>query len=159
MSKMMLVLAAAMLLAGAAVAQTSPVSITNAWARATPAGAQTGAAYLTVEAAAGDRVTGVSTPLAGKAELHEMKEANGIMTMHPLAALDLPAGKPVILKPGAVHIMLRELKRPLRPGDHFPLTLDFAKAGEREVNVTVEGVGAMGPNGAGQSGMPMPAHH
>ena len=154
MSKMILAFAAAMLFAGAATAQSGAVSVTNAWSRATPAGAQTGAAYLTIEAAAGDRLTGVSTPIAGKAELHEMKLANGVMTMHPLAALDLPAGQPVTMKPGAVHIMLRNLKRPLRPGDHFPLTLDFAKAGARKVKVGVEGVGAMGPGG-----MAMPAHH
>ena len=49
------------------------------------------------------------------------------------------------LKPGAVHVMLQGLKEPLRAGQSFPLTLDFAKAGKREVMVAVEKAGAMAP--------------
>ena len=35
------------------------------------------------------------------------------MKMRPLAAIDLPAGQPVTLKPGASHIMLRGLNQRL----------------------------------------------
>ena len=71
-----------LLLAGAAAAQTGPVEIKKAWARATPGKAETGAAYLTIEVAdrrPADR--GVSTPVAGKAELHEMTMQGGVMKM------------------------------------------------------------------------------
>jgi copper(I)-binding protein len=149
-------LAAFMLVAGAAAAQTGSVEIKNAWARATPGKAETGAAYVTIEAPAGDRLTGLSTPVAQKAQLHEMKMDGSVMKMRSLGALDLPAGQSVVLKPGATHIMLVGLKHPLHAGESFPLTLDFAKAGKREVSVTVEKMGAMGPPGQGNAGMSMP---
>jgi periplasmic copper chaperone A len=86
--------------------------------------------------------------------------------MRQVAGIDLPAGTPVTLKPGAFHIMLLGLKQPLHKGETFSLTLEFAKAGKREVDVTVESIASMGPNkqesgSSGSSGMamPMPMHH
>ena len=151
------------LLVSAAVAQNGEIKITDAWARATPGGAQTAAAYMTMTAPAGDRLTGLSTPVAQKADLHSMTMDGSVMRMRPVEVLDLPAGKPVALKPGGYHIMLTGLAKPLEAGQSFPLTLDFAKAGARQVTVTVEKVGSIGPAGAGGNsmsmpGMDMPAH-
>jgi copper(I)-binding protein len=156
MSKLVFALAAALLLAGSAAAQSGSVEVKNAWARATPAKAENGAAYLTLESPTPDRLTGASTPVAKKAELHEMTMDGGVMKMRPLAGVDLPAGQPVTLKPGAMHIMLFGLTQPLVPGQSFPLTLSFEKAGTREVTVSVEKVGAMGPGGQTAGGMQMP---
>lgn len=146
----------ALVWSAAAAAQTGSVEVKDAWARATPGKAENGAAYLTIVAPAGDRLTGAETPVADKAELHEMKMEGGIMKMRPLTGLDLPAGQPVSLKPGAVHIMLTGLKQPLHAGDSFPLTLDFAKAGKRQVSVPVEKMSATGPGGRAGGGMDMP---
>ena len=71
--------------------------------------------------------------------------AGTVMQMRPLAALDIPAGQPVTLKPGGEHIMLIGLNGPLREGQSFPLTLTFEKAGAQEVSVAVEKPGAVGP--------------
>ncbi|HEU0215839.1 MAG TPA: copper chaperone PCu(A)C [Stellaceae bacterium] len=149
------------LVTGAALAQNGEVQITDAWARATPGGAQAAAAYVTLESPAGDRLTGVSTPAAHKADIHEMSMDNGVMKMRPVDGVDLPPGQKVTLKPGGYHIMLTGLANPLVEGQSFPLTLDFAKAGERQVAVTVQKVGAMGPGGGNASmpGMNMPMHH
>ena len=73
-----------------------------------------------------------------------------------LPALDLPACQPVKLEPGAMHIMLIGLTDQLRPGQSFPLTLVFDKAGKREVTVNVEKAGAMGPEKTTGGNMPMP---
>jgi periplasmic copper chaperone A len=161
MSKAAFVFVALLLLVGAASAQTGPVEVKNAWARATPGKAETGAAYLTIQAATPDRLIAVSTPVADKAEPHEMTMQGGVMRMRSLATIDLPAGQAVVLKPGATHIMLVGLKQPLRVGDSFPLTLEFEKAGKREVTVVVEKAGAMGPGQAAGGGMnmPMPGRH
>ncbi len=158
-SKLLALGASLMLFSGAALAQGSDVQITNAWARATPGGAQTAAAYVTVESPTGDRLTGASTPAAQKTELHEMTMEGNVMKMRPVEGIDLPAGKPVTLKPGGYHIMLTGLAKPLKEGETFPLTLDFAKAGAKQVNVTVEKVGSMGPGGESSGGMNMPMKH
>ena len=158
------ILAGLLLFAGAALAAPSgSVEVQNAWARATPGGAETGAIYLTLEAPNGDRLTGVSSPAAREAGMHEMIQAGNIMKMRQLPAIDLPPGRTVALHPGGMHIMLQGLKKPLRAGDTVSLTLDFAKAGKREIEVPIEKIGAMGPahagHGHGGMAMPMPMHH
>jgi len=157
MSKAWLLFVAVVLLASGAAAQTGSPEITSIWARATPGRADTGAAYVTIESAKADRLTGASTPVASKAELHEVTMQDGIMKMRSMPAIELPAGRTVVLKPGSIHIMLIGLKQPLQAGESFPLTLEFEKAGDRQVNVTVAKPGAMGPDHAGGgANMPMP---
>lgn len=131
--------------AGAAVSQDSGPQFGAAWARATPGGARTGVVYLTVTSPKPDRLVGAATPAAATAQLHEVTMSGMVMKMRPVPGIDLPAGKPVALKPGGLHIMLEGLKAPLRQGQSFPLELDFAKAGKRAVTVAVEKPGAMGP--------------
>ena len=79
------------------------------------------------------------------------------MRMRPLGGVDLPANQPVTLKPGGMHIMLEGLNEPLQAGKSFPLTLNLEKAGQKQVEVTVEKAGAAGPGGQAGTDMPMPA--
>jgi copper(I)-binding protein len=159
MSKTLALYAVLLLVAGAAAAQTGSVEVRDAWARATPGKTEIGAVYLTLQSPTDDRLTGLSTPIASIAQLHMMTMEGGIMKMSRLAALDLPAGQPIKLEPGAMHVMLIGLTDKLRPGQSFPLTLLFEKAGKEEVTVSVAPVGAMGPEKATGGSMPMPAGH
>jgi copper(I)-binding protein len=164
-SRLLALAAGLMLLSPVAFAQGADVMITSAWARATPGGAQTAAVYATMKSPAGDRLTGVSTPAAQKADIHEMTMDGNVMKMRDADGVDLPAGQAVTLKPGGYHIMLSGLAKPLKEGDSFSLTLNFAKAGARQVTVSVAKVGAMGPatessgDSGGMPGMNMPMHH
>jgi copper(I)-binding protein len=141
----LLVVAACFVVASPALAQTGQLEVSDAWARATPAKAENGVAYLTIRTPTPDRLASVSSPVAKKAELHTMEMAGMVMKMRPLAGLDIPAGQSVTLKPGGEHIMLMGLNGPLREGQSFPLTLTFEKAGARAVTVPVEKAGAAGP--------------
>ena len=141
----LLVVAACLVVACVALAQTGQLEVSNAWARATPAKAENGVAFLTIRTPTPDRLVSASSPVAKKAELHTMEMAGMVMKMRPLAGLEIPAGQPVTLKPGGEHIMLMGLNGPLREGQSFPLTLTFEKAGAREVTVAVEKPGAAGP--------------
>jgi periplasmic copper chaperone A len=151
------VLLGALLIGGAAMGQTGQVEIKDAWARATPGRAENGAAYLTIQSPVGDRLVGVSSPVAKKAGLHTMTMEGSVMKMRPLGGVDLPANQPVTLKPGGMHIMLEGLNEPLQAGKSFPLTLGLEKAGQKQVEVTVEKAGAAGPGGQAGTDMPMPA--
>lgn len=155
MSSKFLAIAASLLIAGSAAAQTGQVEVKDAWARATPGKAENGAAYLTIVSPVANRLTGVSTSEANTAELHSMTMEGGVMKMRPLAGIDLPAGQPVALKPGGMHVMLMGLKQPLKQGETFALTLSFEKGGSKEVSVTVQAPGAMGPKAEGMGTMPM----
>ena len=100
-----------------------------------------------------DKLLAVRTPAAGKAELHTMAMDGNVMKMRPVLDLPVAAHGTAQLKPGGMHVMLMELRAPLKQGDKFPLTLKFEKAGDVSVEVSVEGVGAMGPGA-----MPMQDH-
>jgi copper(I)-binding protein len=121
------------------------IAVEHAWARATPTGARTGAAFATLlnKATTDDLLLGASTPIAQKVQFHSETNDNGIMKMRQLSSITLHPGAPVILKPGAIHIMMIGLKQPLKKGQSFLLTLDFEKAGQIEVKVPVIGAGAM----------------
>jgi copper(I)-binding protein len=140
-----LVIAAGLVIAGPALTQTAQLEVSDAWARATPAKAENGIAFLTIRSSTPDRLVSVSSPVAKKAELNTMEMSGMVMKMRPIASLDIPAGQPVTLKPSGEHIMLMGLNGPLREGQSFPLTLTFERAGAREVSVAVEKPGAAGP--------------
>jgi copper(I)-binding protein len=132
--------------------------ITQAWSRATPGGAKIAGGYLTIENMGNvpDRLIGGSSDIAGKVEVHEMAMNNGVMTMRPLdKGLVIEPGKTVKLAPGGYHLMLFDLKSPLKQGDKVPVMLEFEKAGKVGLLLDVQGVGAQGPAGAGDSGRNM----
>jgi copper(I)-binding protein len=129
--------------------------ISQAWSRATPGGAKIGGGYLTIEnkGSAADRLIGGSADIAAKAELHEMAVNNGVMKMRPLdKGLAIEPGKTVKLAPGGYHLMLLDLKRPLKQGEQVPVTLEFEKAGKVKLSLDVQGVGATAPGGGNASG-------
>ena len=114
----------AMVLTGGVQAQT--VEVKNAWARATVQGQKATGAFMQITAPVATTLIGVSTPVAGVAEIHEMKMDGDVMRMRPLTqGLKLPAGKAVQLQPGGYHLMLMDLKVALQKDSTIPLTLTF----------------------------------
>lgn len=117
----------ALLAAHTAVAQG--VQVSKAWVRLPPPGAAVAAAYLTLLSNRNASLVKVESPAAGSVQLHSMNmKKNGVMEMRELPKVDLPAGKPISLKPGAVHLMLFEIKRPLKEGDTLPFDFYFKGA-------------------------------
>ena len=116
----------------------SPVVVADAVCRPTPNGRLVTGCYLTLTAPAGDTLVSVATPAAARAQLHEMRMENNMMSMGELEdGLPLPAGQAVALAPGGNHIMLMDVTAPLAAGDTVPLTLTFANAAPVEVTATV----------------------
>ena len=154
----------AALLAAPASAQevkAGDLVITQAWSRATPGGAKVAGGYLTIEnkGATPDRLIGGSADVATKVQVHEMATSNGVMTMRPLdGGLTIEPGKTVKLAPGGYHLMMFDLKSPLKQGDKLPVTLEFEKAGKVQVSLDVQGVGAPGPGGASMNTSTTPDH-
>ena len=138
---------AAGFMASAAQAQTT---VKDPWARATVAQQKASGAFMQLQSAKGGKLVSASSPVAGVVEIHEMTMDGNVMKMRAVPSLDLPAGKPVELKPGGFHVMLMDLKKPLNAGDTVPITLVVESAGQRE---TVEVKAAVRPmSGHGASG-------
>ena len=111
-----------------AQAGNANVDIKDAWVRSTVPGQMGTGAFMKITAKAGTQLVGVSSPVAGVGEVHEMKMDGDIMKMRAMPVLDLPAGKTVELKPGGYHVMLMDLKQPLLKDSKVPLTLLFKDA-------------------------------
>lgn len=142
-----------------------PVQVSGAWVRATVTGQKSSGAFMKITPKTATRLVGISSPVAGVAEVHEMKMEGDVMKMRALDGLDLPAGKTVELKAGGYHIMMMDLKQPLTAGSAVPLTLRFknAKGVESTLDITVPvstvapGAAAAGKAG-GSSGHDMHMH-
>ncbi len=132
-------------------AAPAPIAVENAFARQTVGKSRASAVFMTLHNHGhnADRLIGVRTPAAGKTAMHRSSlDASGVTTMRAVAAVELPAGGVVELKPGGLHIMMTKLNRLLEPGMELSLTLIFETAGEITVTVPVRPIG----HGAGGHG-------
>ena len=140
-------LALVLALAGAGVAlahdeRVGQLTLDHPYATPSLAGSSIGAAYFRHIRNRGgqpDRLVGASTPVAARVELYRMTLDNGVMRMREVAFIELPPKSDTPLRHGgACHLMLIDLKRPLKDGERFDLTLRFERAGERTVTVWVQ---------------------
>jgi copper(I)-binding protein len=76
-----------------------------------------------------DRLIQVETEVADTAELHRTTVDGDVKRMELVPSIDLPPGGRVALEPSGYHVMLIGLRRALQPGDRFPVTLVFERAG------------------------------
>jgi copper(I)-binding protein len=123
------------------------LAMQDAWARASLGGARNAIVYGTImnRGAGHLRLVGADTPVAGRVEFHLHAMDGEVMTMRRIDGIDLKSGESVTLKPGGLHIMLVDLKRPLKEGESFPLTLIPAEGTGMVLTVKVLGATALGP--------------
>lgn len=117
------------------------------WTRATPGGAKVGGGYMRIvnRGSEPDRLIGGTAAVAARVEVHESSVVNGVARMRPIeGGLVIGPGQTIELKPGGLHAMLIDLKRPLREGEVIKGTLVFEKAGTVVVEYRVAGMGAQG---------------
>lgn len=135
----------AALLAGAAHAQ---VQVQDPWVRGMVETQKATGAFMRLASPNAARLVGASSPVAGVVEIHQTTMEGGVMRMRPVQAIELPAGKAVELKPGGYHIMLMNLKAPLKKGESVPIKLKFqgkdGKPQELEVKAEVRDLTASG---------------
>lgn len=126
--------------------QVGELKIAHPWTRATAPAAKMGGVFLSVNnlSAEGDTLIKAESSVAEQTELHQMEMIDGVMKMRQVNNIAVPAKGELKLAPGGLHIMLINLKQPLKEGEKIPLKLTFAKAGVVEVKVRVEAMGSKG---------------
>ena len=139
--------------APAPVSVAAKFEVSAPWAAITPAGAKVGAGYFTINnPGEADTLLGAASPRAKKVELHEMKMDGAMMSMRPVAAVEVPAGAKVTFAPGGYHLMFIDIDAPFADGQTIPVTLTFEKAGAVEVDLAVSAAGVSGSKPAGEMG-------
>ena len=125
-------------------AGTAQLRVENARVTQPPPGADVAAAYFTLHNAGADPqvLSGISSPAADAAMLHETRLDHGIERMRPVERLQVAPGQAIVLRPGALHVMLHGLHGELRVGQSLLLVLHFAGGGELEVNAVIQPIGS-----------------
>ncbi|WP_291081827.1 copper chaperone PCu(A)C [Dietzia sp. UBA5065] len=117
--------------------EASVVVFQNGWAKATD-GEMSGA-FGTLRNT-GDvevRITGVTSPISQRVEMHEtVPGASGMMMQEKEGGFVLPAGGELVLEPGKDHIMFMDLTAPITTGQVIPLVLTFDDGTEQDISVT-----------------------
>jgi copper(I)-binding protein len=146
-------LGAALLCAAAMAQAQTQISVGDAWVRATVPQQKVTGVFMQLTSAQDARLVEVRSPIAGSAELHQMSMSDNVMKMRHIDALDLPAGKAVGLTPGGYHVMLFDLKAPVKAGDKIGLTLIVEGRDKERKAIEITAV-ARGINGAPAHQMP-----
>jgi copper(I)-binding protein len=122
-----LALAALALLASACgTKKPEGISVSGAWVRMPALKGQPGAVYFTIVGGAeGTKLTGVSSPLASRIELHETMEQGGMSGMKRLKDVDFDYQRRIVFEPGGKHGMIFDLGKSVAPGTSLPLTFAF----------------------------------
>lgn len=109
----------------AGTAPERDLQVESGWVRAMPPGQPVTGAFM-VLVNQGDRerrLEGMSSPLAGRVELHRTVQQDDRMRMEAVTDLAIAPGESVTLEPGGLHLMLMDLQRPLKVGEQVPLLL------------------------------------
>ena len=86
-----------------------------------------------------DRLVGVSSPIAASVALHSLKrEASGLQEQRVEFIVLPPKTVTLLRHTGDYQLTLMDLKKPLKDGDRFDLTLTFEHAGTQTVKVWVQ---------------------
>lgn len=121
------------------------VVVNDPYIRAVPPVVRTTAAFMQLQSS--DSVerflVGAATPVAAAVELHMHTMDDGVMRMRQIPHVHLPPNQTVALEPGGLHIMLFDLKEPLKAGDQVPITLTFEDGSTKEVSAVVRPVDGM----------------
>ena len=128
---------ACLVLAASPLVVEAKVTATDAWVRGTVPAQKTTGAFLTLESSEDAKIVGVKSPAARSVEIHSSGMKDGVMHMHEMKALALPAGKRVELKPGGHHVMLMGLAKPLGEGDTVPLVFTIEDAKGKRTSLEV----------------------
>jgi hypothetical protein len=124
----------------AAFSAHAEVTVQGPWVRATVAQQKVTGAFMAITSTVDAHVVGITSPVADRAEIHEMKMDNDIMTMRAVPSLPLGAGKTVSLAPGGYHIMLFGLHQQVKAGDSVPLTLLIEDGQKQRTTVEVKAI-------------------
>ncbi len=161
MKRTMSPLIAAALLAAAmncgiahAAGAADPITVTDAYIRLAPPGAKATGAYMTIRNAGPRevRVVKAASTVSRIAELHTHLNEGGVMKMRQVKAIPVPPGGETVLKPGGLHVMLIDMRLPLKEGDTVPITLGLDDGSSKEIGVPVRNPGSNAGSMDGMAG-------
>jgi copper(I)-binding protein len=123
-----------------AAGKSTLVKVDDAWIRPAVEGQMATGGFMSLTAKRNLTLVGFVSPVARSSELHEMAMDGDVMRMRAVPSIELPAGKTVSLQtgPGHQHLMLMDLRQPLKVGDEVRLTLKLRTPEGKALTQTVK---------------------
>ncbi|MCG8316294.1 MAG: copper chaperone PCu(A)C [Pseudomonadales bacterium] len=115
--------------------------ISDGWVREVPPVSKNTAAYFTLKNTMqkDDVLLYLTSDAAKHTEFHTIiVDPNGAKRMQKMPHYTLKANSEVALKPGGYHVMLIDLKKPLKVGEKVSLELVFQRAGKIKAELEVK---------------------
>ena len=138
--KRLTMLAAGLLFsAGVLAGAADNVSVQDPYVRLAPPNAAATAAFMVIRNT-GDKdvkVVKADNPVSKATELHTHLNEGGVMKMRPVPAIEIRAKGEAVLRPGGLHVMMIDLKAPMKEGDSVPITLTFDDGSSKQVDAKV----------------------
>ncbi len=115
------------------------IFIRDGWSVPPVAGLNIGVAYVSMvnQYAEPVTLTHITGDVSETIELHTHLLVKDIMQMRQLNELVIEPNQDVTFKPGGLHLMLINLKKPLDVGDSFPVTFHFKDREPVTTTITV----------------------
>jgi hypothetical protein len=139
MKKISLLAAGLLISAGAFAGAADNVTVQDPYVRLAPPNAPATGAFMVIKNN-GDKdvkVLKADNPASKVTELHTHLNEGGVMKMRPVPAIEVKAKGEAVLKPGGLHVMLIDLKAPMKEGDVVPITLTFDDGSSKKVDAKV----------------------
>ena len=139
MKKLSLLALGMMFSAGVIAGAADQVSVQNPYVRLAPPNAPATGAFMVIKNN-GDKdvkVLKADNPVSRVTELHTHLNEGGVMKMRPVPAIEVKAKGEAVLQPGGLHVMMIDLKAPMKEGDVVPITLTFDDGSSKQVDAKV----------------------
>lgn len=139
MKKLSLLAASLMFSAGVLAGAADNVSVQDPYVRLAPPNAPATGAFMVIKNN-GDKdvkVVKADNPVSKVTELHTHLNEGGVMKMRPVPSIEVKAKGEAVLKPGGLHVMMIDIKTPMKEGDVVPITLSFDDGSTKQVDAKV----------------------
>lgn len=131
--------AVAFVLPAQAAGIADQVTVVDPYVRLAPPGAKATGAFMVFKnnGDVASALVNASSTVSNATELHNHINDNGVMRMRQVKEIALPAKGEAALKPGGYHVMLIDMKAPLKEDDKVAITFGFADGSSKVVEVPV----------------------
>lgn len=122
-----------------AAGDADSVTVLEPYVRLAPPGAPTTAAFMVLKnsGAKDIRLVKADNPASKLTELHTHINDGGVMRMRQVPAIEIKAKGETRLAPGGLHVMMIDLKGPMKDGDRITLSLGFEDGTSKQVEAPV----------------------
>ncbi|MBA6287823.1 copper chaperone PCu(A)C [Colwellia sp. MB3u-4] len=122
--------------------ENAKLVVENGYARESIPGTSISSAYMTIKnlSAKNIRLIGAASAVSDRIEIHQHTMSDGLMRMRQRDYVEISAQNSTVFQPSGFHLMIFDLKQPLKAKENIIITLSFDDQSSINVNYTVQGL-------------------